>query len=219
MAENVEAIHSAVAMPVDDILNDAVNVMERYIGHDPDVVERLQNILRNARDIKQVIQQVGQQMYAPARRIPSRCRMHSGRSCAACRCWSSMPTKAVRKLPHTPCSAGYGCVIETAQRTPARRSTWSAAWPPALLRLHHHRRHPPAGHVGIRVDTVKLQGILDCVPMVLMTGFGYDPGHSIVKARQAGLRADAVLYKPFRLDALLDTVEKVSNSSRMVRQG
>ena len=55
--------------------------------------------------------------------------------------------------------------------------------------------------------------------MVLMTGFGYDPGHSIVKARQAGLQADAVLYKPFRLDALLDTVEKISNSSRMVRQG
>ena len=67
---------------------------------------------------------------------------------------------------------------------------------------------------------IKLQGILDSVPMVLMTGFGYDPGHSIVKARQAGLQADAVLYKPFRLDALLDTVEKVSqHARRMVRQG
>ena len=32
-AASVEAIHSAVALPVDDILNDAVNVMERYIGH------------------------------------------------------------------------------------------------------------------------------------------------------------------------------------------
>jgi CheY-like chemotaxis protein len=40
-----------------------------------------------------------------------------------------------------------------------------------------------------------------------MTGFGYDPGHSIVKARQAGLQA--VLYKPFRLDQLLDAVEKI----------
>ena len=45
------------------------------------------------------------------------------------------------------------------------------------------------------------------VPLVLMTGFGYDPGHSIVKARQAGLQL--VLYKPFRLDQLLETVEKV----------
>ena len=55
--------------------------------------------------------------------------------------------------------------------------------------------------------------------MVLMTGFGYDPGHSIVKARQAGLQAGAVLYKPFRLDALLDTVEKIAaRASHMARQ-
>ena len=68
-AESVEAIHSAVALPVDEILNEAVNVMERYIGHEPEVVERLQRILRNARDIKQVIQKVGQKM-APAQAHP-----------------------------------------------------------------------------------------------------------------------------------------------------
>jgi DNA-binding response OmpR family regulator len=39
-----------------------------------------------------------------------------------------------------------------------------------------------------------------------MTGFGYDPGHSIVKARQAGV--DLVLFKPFRLDQLLETVQR-----------
>ena len=59
-----------MALPVDDILNDAVNVMERYIGHEPDVVERLQRILRHARDIKQVIQKVGQSM-APAQALPA----------------------------------------------------------------------------------------------------------------------------------------------------
>jgi len=68
--ESVEAIHSAVALPVDDILNDAVNVMERYIGHEPQVVERLQRILRNARDIKQVIQKVGQSM-SPTQALPA----------------------------------------------------------------------------------------------------------------------------------------------------
>ena len=73
-AASVEAIHSAVALPVDDILNDAVNVMERYIGHEPDVVERLQQILRNARDIKQVIQKVGQSM-APTEAQPSAARV------------------------------------------------------------------------------------------------------------------------------------------------
>ena len=54
---------------------------------------------------------------------------------------------------------------------------------------------------------VKLQELVDVVPMVLMTGFGWDPGHSIVKARQAGLQA--VLYKPFRLDQLLGAIEQI----------
>jgi FixJ family two-component response regulator len=53
-------------------------------------------------------------------------------------------------------------------------------------------------------------------PLVLMTGFGYDPGHSIVKARQAGL--ELVLYKPFRLDQLLDTVEKAVAKQELVKQ-
>ena len=38
-----------------------------------------------------------------------------------------------------------------------------------------------------------------------MTAYGYDPSHSIVKARQEGLRF--VLYKPFRVDQLLDALE------------
>jgi FixJ family two-component response regulator len=58
---------------------------------------------------------------------------------------------------------------------------------------------------------LRLQQIVEPVPLVLMTGFGYDPGHSIVKARQAGLQA--VLYKPFRLDQLLDTVEQVVSTA------
>ena len=53
----------------------------------------------------------------------------------------------------------------------------------------------------------KLSAFAETLPLILMTGFGYDPGHSIVKARQAGLKE--VLYKPFRLDQLLETIERV----------
>ena len=56
---------------------------------------------------------------------------------------------------------------------------------------------------------VKLQDLVKPVPLVLMTGFGYDPGHSIVNARKAGLPAWAILYKPFRLDQLLSAVERI----------
>ena len=41
--------------------------------------------------------------------------------------------------------------------------------------------------------------------VILMTGFGYDATHSIVKAKQAGLRY--VLYKPFRVDQLLTALQ------------
>ena len=44
------------------------------------------------------------------------------------------------------------------------------------------------------------------VPVILMTGFGYDPHHSIVRASQEGL--EAVLFKPLQVEQLLDAVRK-----------
>ena len=44
------------------------------------------------------------------------------------------------------------------------------------------------------------------LPVILMTGFGYDPNHSIVRASQEGLQA--VLFKPFKVDQLLSEVRK-----------
>jgi len=40
--------------------------------------------------------------------------------------------------------------------------------------------------------------------VILMTGFGYDPNHSIIRARREGL--SAVLFKPFKVDQLLDEI-------------
>jgi two-component system, sensor histidine kinase SagS len=44
------------------------------------------------------------------------------------------------------------------------------------------------------------------MPVILMTGFGYDPNHSIVRASQEGLQA--VLFKPFKVDLFLAEVRK-----------
>jgi DNA-binding response OmpR family regulator len=65
---------------------------------------------------------------------------------------------------------------------------------------------------------LKLQEAMEVepLPLILMTGFGYDPGHTIVKARQAGITD--VLYKPFRLDQLLSTVEKIVGTPKAVGQ-
>ena len=44
------------------------------------------------------------------------------------------------------------------------------------------------------------------IPVILMTGFGYDPHHSIIRASPEGLQA--VLYKPFKAAQLLEEVRK-----------
>jgi CheY-like chemotaxis protein len=44
------------------------------------------------------------------------------------------------------------------------------------------------------------------LPVILMTSFGYDPNHSIVRASQEGLQA--VLFKPFKVEQLLGEVRK-----------
>lgn len=44
------------------------------------------------------------------------------------------------------------------------------------------------------------------LPVILMTGFGYDPHHSIVRASQEGLQS--VLFKPFQVERLIDEVRK-----------
>ena len=44
-------------------------------------------------------------------------------------------------------------------------------------------------------------------PVILMTGFGYDPHHSIVRASQEGLQT--FLFKPFRASQLMDVLTRV----------
>jgi CheY-like chemotaxis protein len=50
------------------------------------------------------------------------------------------------------------------------------------------------------------RGVLPELPVILMTGFGYDPHHSIVRASQSGL--SAVLFKPFQAERLIEECHK-----------
>lgn len=200
--QSCDAIHSAVAMPVDEILNDAVNVMEGYIGHSPEVVDRLRRILHNARDIKQTIQQIGQKM-TPLEAVPAG--VHSPQH-AALRSKKILVVDAdgqVREDAHQLLER-YGCIVETAHKGDE-----------AVLMV---RSSGGAGSYDVIISDIRLPDysgyqlmlrlgkIMERVPMVLMTGFGYDPGHSIVKARQNGLHPKCVLFKPFRLDQLIDVI-------------
>lgn len=49
------------------------------------------------------------------------------------------------------------------------------------------------------------------LPVILMTGFGYDPHHSIVRASQEGLQC--VLFKPFQIERLIDEARTALSGS------
>ncbi|MGI9456434.1 MAG: response regulator [Aeoliella sp.] len=202
-AASVEAIHSAVALPIDVILNDAVNVMERYIGHETDVMNRLQSILRNARDIKRVIQKVGQSM-APAQASPSTTVPAARPKLSGKRVLVVDDDEQVRAAAHALLER-YHCFVETAHdgneaRLMVRNLGPDTSYDAILADI---RLPDMNGYEFLLI----MQELMDHVPLILMTGFGYDPHHCIPKARQKG--ATSVLYKPFRLDQLLSAVEEM----------
>ena len=208
--QSCEAIHSAVALPVDEILNDAVNVMEHYIGHDVVVVDRLRRILQNARDIKQTIQQIGQTM-TPIEAVPASAKQPLHPVLHGCRILVVDADEQVRNDAHALLER-YGCVVETAHEgmeavAMVRGSGGMASYDAVISDI----RLPDFSGYQLMC---RLTELMEPVPMILMTGFGYDPGHSIVKARQAGLHPKAVLCKPFRLDQLIEVVETVITYSQ-----
>lgn len=211
--QSCNAIHSAVAMPVDEILNDAVNVMEDYIGHSSEISDRLRRILQNARDIKRTIQQIGQRL-TPLEAVPPGVEMSEHEALQGRRILVVDEDDTVREDAHHLLER-YGCVVETAHKGDE-----------AVLMVRERGKDDPydviisdiklPDYSGFQL-MMRLREHMDHVPMVLMKGFGYDPGHSIVKARQNGLHPKALLFKPFRLDQLIDVVKAMLNLDATAR--
>jgi len=47
------------------------------------------------------------------------------------------------------------------------------------------------------------------LPIIMMTGFGYDPNHTVVNAKKSGLKD--VIFKPFDIEKLLGIIYKTLN--------
>lgn len=198
--ENSDRLRREVAEPSDEILNASTWILERYIGHDPDVCERLHLI--NDR-IRKISANVGSVLPGPADNVVMGSSTNINRP----------PRKALqgkrvlvvdqdataREDAHN-LLGQMGCEVEAVQNATAAC---------AMLRNYHYdvvltdiRLSDANGYECFR----KLREINHNVPIIMMTAFGYDASHSIVKARQEGLKA--VLYKPFRRAQMLDEVEK-----------
>jgi CheY-like chemotaxis protein len=195
-SQSIEAVNREVALPVDEILAAATAVLDRYIGHDPEMADKLRKILAGARAIKQCIQKVGEDIAPPQAHGPQSVGLHA--RLKGLRVLVADHDERVRRSAHG-ILGRFGCVVETAgdaqeALTMARLSTYDAIL--ADIRL------PDIG--GFEIYQ-RLRQVQPQVKVILMTSYGYDPSHCIVKAHQEGLRF--VLYKPFRVDQLLDALE------------
>jgi CheY-like chemotaxis protein len=56
---------------------------------------------------------------------------------------------------------------------------------------------------------LKLRELTDRVPLVLMSGFGWDRDHTLVKCRREGV--NDVIYKPFIVDQLVTAIERAAD--------
>jgi DNA-binding response OmpR family regulator/GAF domain-containing protein len=191
---SVQAISREVALPLDDIITDATTTLDRYAGHDEEITARLRHLLYRAREIRGIIQKVGSSIVPQPRRFPSAASRLGG-----ARILVVDTDEAIRRSAHHLLGV-QGAVVETA------RDGHEAI---ALVRQANYS----AVLVDIRLPDMdgyeifhRLRELHPDTPIILMTGFGYDPTHSIVKARQEGLQT--VLYKPFRSDRLIESVEQ-----------
>jgi CheY-like chemotaxis protein len=194
-SQSIEAVNREVALPVDDILGAATSMLEKYIGHEPEMADKIRKILAAARLIKQSIQKVGEDI-APSRPGPAGKQVPPP-SLKGLRVLVADNDDRVRRSAHG-LLGRWGCVVETARDgqealTMARLSTYDAIV--ADIRL------PDVG--GYEIYR-RLREAQPQARVILMTAYGYDPSHSLVKARQDGLRF--VLFKPFRVDQLLDAL-------------
>lgn len=212
--QSCEAIHSAVALPVDQILNDALVVIDKYLSTaEPEVVERLQRILTNARDIRNVIQNVGQRM-APSEALPAGC---SEQLLAKLRGKRILVVDAELQIVRDAHSIleKFGCIVESAHTGDEAVSMFrsSAITAPYDVVIAAVKLPDYSGYQLM----LRLQKLIHPVPLALMQGFGWDQGHSIVHARQAGLPAKALMYKPFKVAQILSVVETVLDHSEAMK--
>ncbi len=202
VTQSTQRILHEVAHPVDEILNDAAWVLERYIGHEPNVSERLLRILKRTRDIKTLIQKVGDTIAPDSGKTslpprPERPKLRGKRILVV------DSDDSVRRAAHE-LLGRFGCEVETAHNgEEAGLMVRSFPYDAAIVDI---RLTDMTGYECFQ----KLRATAPKLAVILMTGFGYDPTHSIVKARQEGLKT--VLYKPFRLDQLLAEVETAVTS-------
>lgn len=176
--------------PLNDIITDARTLMDEYIGND-EMRRRLNTIVDNVAEIKRKVKDVatpkggilgsrGDGVVDP---------LFDGKRALVADDEETIRETIAEVLRKK------GCIVQTACDGRDAIEKLSVASPDILLadiRMPHKN--------GYEVFAAAKDANPKCC-VILMTGFGYDPNHSVVRARQEGL--SAVLFKPFKVDQLV----------------
>jgi CheY-like chemotaxis protein len=194
---------SEAAGPLNDIASDAASLIDEFIGHD-DLRNKLQQIVTNVNNVRQCLRQVA-----------------DGPN-------TMLGAADVKTVADDPVLGGAEVLV--ADDEPNMRATVSdvlrkygvtvtvcANGGEAIAQIEQRQRPFDLVISDIKMPDRTGYDVFAAarrksatVPVILMTGFGYDPNHSIVRASQEGLQA--VLFKPFKVDLFLAEVRKALQS-------
>ena len=187
-----------VAGPLNDIASDAKAILTDYIGPEDDMRNRLQQIIDNVNEIRHCLNQTAQGPTA----ILGIDEVPAGETdpiLNGARILVADDEENIRITIHdilhkyhaavTLCSNGGDAIREIEQH--------DFDLIVSDIRMPDKTGYDIFAAVRKRMNTT---------PVILMTGFGYDPNHSIIRASQEGLQA--VLFKPFKVNQLMQEIRK-----------
>lgn len=187
-------VSAELAAPLNDILTQASTLMEDYIGHD-DIRKRLSGIIDDVDRAKRALKAVSEPSRGVAGLIPEHSSIDpllDGK-----RVLIADDEEVIRET--------IGDVLTKAGAV----TSMAADGNEALAMLHSQRFDMVLSDIrmpyqnGYEIYSAAKKTNPACA-VILITGFGYDPEHSIVRADKEGLAG--VLFKPFKVDKLMELV-------------
>jgi CheY-like chemotaxis protein len=190
----IEAVNREIALPADELLAIASKLLDQAKEMNSEWLEPLRKIISDTRAIKEKIQIVGENFAGTRANLSSK-RLRGMHVLVI------DSDERIRKSAHMMLER-LGCQVETAATaTEGIALAHNGSYEGVLMDIRHSDM---GGYAAFR--TVK--DALPSAQIALMASFGYDSSHTIVKARQDGLRH--VIFKPFRLEQLLKVLISAS---------
>ena len=188
------SICADVSGPLNDIITDVGELMEDYIGHD-DLRRRLGAIIDQATQARGRVQQYVNAPATGVLNVPSAPPANADPLLSGKRVLVADDEELIR-ITICDVLAGQGCLVQAAEDGGKAKELIAAGTFDLVI---SDIKMPVAS--GYEVFAAAKAANPD-VKVILVTAFGYDPHHTIVRAHKEGL--SAVLMKPFKVKQLLD---------------